>query len=159
MGCDIHLYVERRTDSGWEHVPDHSDDWRDTANWYSTRNYNLFAILADVRNGHGFAGIKTGDGFIPIDYPRGLPADVSTKVDAECVEWGIDGHSHSHLTIAEILAFDWDQSTTLATPVGGDVRRPYYRCASDDWWGTVMRAARLSKGSLDDVRFVFWFDN
>jgi len=145
MGCDIHLYVERRTDSGWEHVPDHSDDWRDDLNWYSRRNYYLFAILADVRN--------EGRGINPIDSPRGLPPDVTSGVDADCVEWGSDGHSHSYLTVAEVLAYDWDQITT------GDMQRPYWCSINDEWWGTVARAARLSKGSLDDVRFVFWFDN
>jgi hypothetical protein len=145
MGCDIHLYVERRTDSGWEHVPDHSDDWRDDLNWYSRRNYYLFAILADVRN--------EGRGIKPIDSPRGLPPDVTSGVMAECAGWGVDGHSHSHVTIAEVLAYDWDQITL------GDMQRPYWRCINDEWWGTVARAVRLSKGSLDDVRFVFWFDN
>jgi hypothetical protein len=206
MGCDIHLYVERRTDSGWEHVPDHSKEWGDPANWFNGRNYDLFSILADVRNGTGFAGVKTGDGFRPIDTPRGLPVDVSLVVRESAEEWGVDGHSHSHLTVAEILAYDWDQETVKTGlfkdndrerfPDGGraewvqdfadrykelpsnvgewcaDVFGPsanqykrvtwttaYHRCVSGDWWASVARAARLSKGALSDVRFVFWFDN
>lgn len=210
MGCDIHLYVERCTDSGWENIPNQSEEWADPANWYSGRNYHLFAILADVRNGHGFAGVKTGEGFIPIAPPRGLPDDVSASIRAKSDEWDIDGHSHSHLTVAEILAFDWDQETTLTGLFrddgedGDDPRwrnggraawvqdyankykelppnagsycggvsgpnadrykrvtwvTPYHRCVDSDWWATVARAARLSKGALDDVRFVFWFDN
>jgi hypothetical protein len=205
MGCDIHLHVERRTDVGWEQVPDpESDDWTHPTRWFHDRNYELFAILADVRNSEGDERLQ------PIVDPRGLPADVSDAVGTSSEEWGIDGHSHSYLTVAEILAFDWDQMATLSGLFrddgddGDDPRwinggraewvqnfagtyhelppnvgsycqgvwgpsadkykrvtwtQPYYRCASDDWWGTVTRAARLSKGSLDDVRLVFWFDN
>lgn len=66
MGCDIHLYVERKNPvSGqWEFVPAEGhapqDEWDKKNNrwdWYGGRNYDLFAILADVRNGYGFAGI------------------------------------------------------------------------------------------------------
>jgi hypothetical protein len=44
------------------------------------RNYNLFSILADVRNGVGFAGCKAGEGFEPISMPRGFPVDASPSV-------------------------------------------------------------------------------
>ncbi len=82
--------------------------------YYDGRNYNLFAILADVRNGRGFAGIKTGDGFNPIAPPRGLPDDVSPEVKAESDSWSCDGHSHSHFTLREILDYDWNQKTMLS---------------------------------------------
>lgn len=79
--------------------------------FYEGRNYNLFAILADVRNGRGFAGVKTGEGFRPIAAPRGLPADVSATVKARSDRWGGDGHSHSWFTVAELDAYDWRQET------------------------------------------------
>ena len=44
---------------------------------YGDRNYNLFAILANVRNGTAFAGCKTGEGFNPISNPKGVPSDAS----------------------------------------------------------------------------------
>ena len=47
----------------------------------------LFAILAGVRNGYGFAGCDTGDGFRPIAPPRGLPGDVSPEVAEEARRW------------------------------------------------------------------------
>ena len=80
--------------------------------FYDNRNYDVFAILADVRNGRGFAGVDTGDGFIPIDNPRGLPEDVSDEVMKESEHWGLDGHSHSWFTLRELLEYDWDQKTT-----------------------------------------------
>ena len=71
----------------------------------------MFAILADVCNGRGFAGCKTGDGFNIIDEPRGLPNDVSSEVKSQAESWDGDGHSHSWFTLAELESFDWDQTT------------------------------------------------
>jgi len=163
MGCDIHPHIEVRKDCRWVR-----HDWRkrhETGEFYDEartdpktnydtlfkdplyigRNYSLFSILANVRNGTGFAGCDTGDGFKPISMPRGLPSDVSSEVFEEDVtrlrseddengeltyeqqeKWvrrGIsrridertvsdpDHHSHSWLTVAEMLAYDWDQKT------------------------------------------------
>lgn len=120
MGCDIHLYVEKKQpDGSWQaHGAFERDD--DESGWmsqsegrlYSGRNYNLFAILADVRNGRGFAGIKTGEGFTPISDPRGIPDDASPEYKAIAEQWGGDGHSHSHHTLRQLLDFDWTQVTT-----------------------------------------------
>lgn len=62
------------------------------------RSYNTFAMLADVRNGRGFAGIKTSDGFPVIHEPRGLPADVGVSEDQVKIDraqlvaaWNYDG--------------------------------------------------------------------
>jgi hypothetical protein len=78
---------------------------------YVGRNYDLFAILANVRNGYGFAGAVTGEGLNPISEPRGVPDDASPEYTAEVERWGRDGHSHSWLTLAELHAYDWDQVT------------------------------------------------
>lgn len=59
MGCDIHLMVEvkdRKTNQWTEY------DVADGAIKFIGRNYNLFGILANVRNGFGFAQIDTGEG-------------------------------------------------------------------------------------------------
>ena len=77
---------------------------------YDGRNYSLFAILADVRNGHGFAGIQTGEGFNPIAMPRDIPKDCSPEV-AEYFEDGWT-HSDSYLYLKELINYDWNQSTT-----------------------------------------------
>lgn len=118
MGCDIHLYVEKRENGQWVSA----DKWEEEdgemhvnyyARFYTGRNYNLFAILADVRNGRGFAGIKTGEGFNPIADPRGVPDDASENYKATVEHWGCDGHSHSHFTVAELMAYDWTQVSRL----------------------------------------------
>lgn len=78
--------------------------------WYHNRNYDVFAILSGtVRNGRGFGGLKTGEGFIGItSAPRGVPADITDTVRNHNL-WA---HSESWLSLPEILAFDWSQSST-----------------------------------------------
>jgi hypothetical protein len=119
MGCDIHLYVERKIDGKWvtadKWTPDpyaeEGEESRlivdDDNCFYSDRNYDLFAILADVRNLR-----NAGTGFNPISTPKGLPADISPEVKGESDKWDCDGHSHSWLTLAEIKAYDWNQVIT-----------------------------------------------
>lgn len=118
MGCDIHLYAEKRVNGVWVTA----DEWREVPKWeeahmerinsfYGDRNYDLFAILADVRNGHGFAGVKTGEGFVPISDPRGIPEDCSPEYRREVESWGGDGHSHSWVTLEDIFRYDWTQTT------------------------------------------------
>lgn len=120
MGCDIHLYVEKKIDGQWQILGDfereENDDggtWISGGRFYSGRNYNLFAILADVRNGRGFAGCKTGEGFQPISEPRGVPDDASPEYKAIVDQWDVDGHSHSFHTLRQLLDYDWTQATGL----------------------------------------------
>lgn len=126
MGCDIHMHYELKTDTGWSpidwkepHRTGKYDDGSEKLDWgtyfkdplYVGRNYDLFAILANVRNGVGFAGIPTGTGFNPIAMPRGLPDDVSPAVKAESDKWGVDGHGHQWLTLAEAMDYNYEQQT------------------------------------------------
>lgn len=141
MGCDIHFYVEEKTDGSWGYSPPpprRCDDCDGTGKnvdktgnsrkewvgqlcyWckgsgksrrplYDGRNYDLFAMLADVRNGRGFAGCRTGEGFAPIAAPKGLPEDASPEVADWAEGRDVDGHSHSYLTLTELLAYDWER--------------------------------------------------
>lgn len=119
MGCDIHLYAEVKVDGKWasrenwcrEYDDQDADNVPYKDRLYTKRSYDTFAILADVRNGRGFAGIVTGEGFNPISAPRGLPPDVSPQVKAQSNSWDGDGHSHSWLTLNELLDYDWTQET------------------------------------------------
>jgi hypothetical protein len=147
MGCDIHLYVEvKQGDGTWKAA----DEWiTDEDGWlhvpygkkyYDERNYDLFAILADVRNGRGFAGIKTGEGFNPISLPKGLPEDVSPQVKKCSDNWGVDGHSHSWHTIADLLAYDWNQTTTLRGIVDANTYLEWKlsnRVFPESWCGAI----------------------
>lgn len=108
MGCDIHLFLERKNNNGkWYDANMYRRNAYKTMNpeettepdferfdFYNGRNYDLFAILADVRN-YGF--IK------PISKPRGLPVNASKEIKDELWEWGGDVHSVSYLTLKELL--------------------------------------------------------
>lgn len=137
MGCDIHICVEKRTDYGWE-VVEGKSQWSGemvVEGWlYSGRNYSLFAILANVRNGYGVAGVDTGDGFVPISMPRGLPDDVSRDVRARVGYWGPDGHSHSWLTLRELEEFDGEQTTKHRGVVNMEEYRYFQEHGKPDRW-------------------------
>src|SRR4030095_14523751 len=119
MECDIHLCVEVKKNGEWRRSlpPKPLDESLAkqaksgdayyvrcaAVTWYDDRNYNTFAMLANVRNGYGFAGCDTGDGFQPISKPRGLPKDLSAEVLAISKDAGdehdiwLGDHSHSWL--------------------------------------------------------------
>lgn len=93
MGCDIHGTFQRKTQRGWQDV--------DTEYEFN-RHYQLFAVLAGVRNGHGFASISTGDPVTPISEPRGIPDDFTGD---------LGDHSFSWLTDEEMLAYEFPRVT------------------------------------------------
>jgi len=110
MGCDIHVYLEKKTVinniSKWINIDywqlnpyydgiDKHEQQYEHVSVFRGRNYELFNILAGVRGG--------GDGMI--DSPRGLPEDVSEVTKKESEKWDSDGHSHSHFTLLELRAF------------------------------------------------------
>lgn len=155
MGTDIHFYVERREGNKWVSCDTwEADKWHDNEDgpapmtvpygkhFYDDRSYDTFAILADVRNGAGFAGVDTGDGFVPIAAPRGLPDDLSPELKAETERY-LD-HTPSWLLVSEIMAYDWTRVTTKRGWVNGP---EYYRWASyakgrgegpQSWSGGIM---------------------
>jgi hypothetical protein len=75
---------------------------------FVARDYCVFAILAGVRN----YSTEAGDAFVPVAPPRGLPGDVSPEVARLSEFWDGDGHSHSWLTLREVLAYDWSRTVT-----------------------------------------------
>ena len=117
MGTDIHGVFQKHDAGKWVDVPHNYDE---------QRHYQLFAVLAGVRNGRGFAGIRTGEPVTPISEPRGYPSDFELAEDddhpiktieimsprrqkwhAEDDPLGIwmGEHSHSWLTSTEMLAW------------------------------------------------------
>lgn len=159
MGCDIHVRVEVRTNGKWQPTEYNMDT--EPFGW---RSYSVFAWLAGVRN---YSHIT------PISEPRGLPGDMSDEVRdwfGYGDEWS-DFHSLSHLTLAELLAVNydhriedwrgrkqrpdgiWDGAATMDQPTLISLREflgsSYFEDASK---------LRLL-GDPDDVRIVFGFDN
>lgn len=154
MGCDIHAHAERRNpEGGWGRlaIPEPFDH----------RNYGVFGFLADVRN---YSEVP------PLAPRRGLPADASEAVKEDCESWSGDGHSHSWLSLGELLAFNYDATF--------EDRRVTRQVAVNAWDGgctaepgggrqTTFRAFlgpnffkeldRLKAAGAE--RVVFWFDN
>lgn len=75
MGTDIHGVFQAfdAETKKWQDIP---------SEYEQSRHYQLFAVLADVRNGYGFAGVQTGEPVKPIAKPRGLPPDFEMDDDS-----------------------------------------------------------------------------
>lgn len=109
MGCDIHaVFQAKRPDGYWDAIESEYDE---------RRHYLLFAWLADVRNGYGFAGVPTHEAVTPIASARGFPEkfwveseayepqyDFGPKPNGYSLSKWMGDHSHSWLTADEILA-------------------------------------------------------
>lgn len=128
MGTDIHMACEVRRNGKWGLMTDKvfRNTWYDPTSdfdWckeeltnipYDSRCYNLFAILADVRNGSGFAGVKIGEYFNPISEPKGYPDDLCEELQEDApyrndIPMLSYQHSASWLTLRELIEYDWEQ--------------------------------------------------
>ena len=154
MGTDIHIAVEARRNGAWENMTPFKNEDGYLSNYghpYDLgRNYDVFAILANVRNGTGFAGVKTGDGFNFITDERGIPDDATADVR----EWAEGGdHSHTFMTVAEIMAFDWTQKTNKAGVIGGLKQLAEWKLSGrpDSWSGGVSGPGIKVFEATDDV--------
>ena len=158
MGCDIHMCAEHRQKNGeWVRVlpPEHAYDpwlvengWDADAvqTWYANRNYALFGVLA---------GVRSYDDTDPISRVRGLPEDLSDEVSEIAFDDGagdlfwLGDHSHTWLTLDEILAYDWD--------------RPHAHTTLREWCSEFLTRTVPALQALDpdprNVRLVFGFDS
>lgn len=142
MGTDIHAVFEVRNPAGvWEAVGEPDE----------TRNYRLFAALAGVRNGVGFAGVDTGDAVAPVFPPRGLPDCASPEYLDRVADMGEDGHSHSWLTLAELLAYDWTQPVVTRGLVPLDVYANWCGFAEGLGWAPNDWSAGVSGPGIQHV--------
>lgn len=139
MGTDIWSVFQARKDGAWVNVESmYADD----------RHYYLFSHLAGVRNGTGFAGIKTGDPVTPISEPRGIPVDVVVDEDMRLngdEDMWLGDHSHSWLTADEILSHDWGSPArtaycSVADFKGWDGGKPDFSTCGDIWGGKIVKA-------------------
>lgn len=171
MGTDIHMVAQAMLPDGtWEDIPcppELQPEWiqrwcaeepdvarRYQYQWFDDRNYVVFGVLADVRNGRGFAGIDTGDRVIPIAPPRGLPEDFTLEgvpFDPDYPDEPLSGtghhrgvsmgdHSFSWLELLEIETYDWDQTIVKRGVVALDEYRRWRASGEDNpdgWAGDV----------------------
>lgn len=121
MGCDIHDWAEIRRGGRWEIVGDafanpYYEENEPASNWnrpmvphpFHQRSYRAFSVLAGVRDRAGIA---------PVVPPRGVPDDASAEYRREVKQWDRDGHSHSWVTLRELLLYDRHAETEDVTGV------------------------------------------
>lgn len=147
MGCDIHIVIQRQDEDGsWRELPYQTvynftgapvpvDGVPVAPSNFTTRNYDLFAILANVRNGVGFAGITTGEGWPSIAPGRGWPHDFSDQTPLPNPRWPDEGprdmgdHSFTYVMLDELEAWPW--SATYTTLYGVVAAAEYERCIAE----------------------------
>lgn len=142
MGCDIHLHIEVKVKDKWEHYACPSVD----------RWYRLFEKMAGVRGGVANA----------MSEPKGLPNDINklTAIDRE--RWGRDAHSCSWLSKEEIVKLEeWVSSIGKQTDECIDLEHTILKTYlfGSSFASFATRAEDFKDMGLEDVRFVFWFDN
>lgn len=152
MGCDIHSYAEKQDGGRWVGLDVEA---------FEDRDYGFFGWLANVRNYSAMT---------PIAADRGFPADASSEAAKHYEAWSGDAHSESWVSLAELLALDYDQ------PV--EDRRTTKQLGPNRWTGGATCDPREGKTQtlreflgpgffavlkrLQDAeagRVVFWFDN
>ena len=125
MGCDIHGHVETRS---------RNCSWRHSMDFDGSREYEMFAALANVRN----------NGSIKAFEPKGLPDDISYKTKEDYELWRYDAHSYSWVTPDEL-----EKAITEA-------RKSLNVYINEDYDALL---AYMRSFETEEVRFVFWFDN
>lgn len=202
MGCDIHVLTEALISVDDKKVWVNVDNWRFNPHYsannedgdpemdlipiYRNRNYDLFTLLAGVRD---YSGDTQS-----VSPPKGIPPDAAPQTLAEVERYGSDGHTHSWLTLAEIRAFHetgpTKNYTGLVTPEDSQnldngifpeswcqgssnkslVRREWTMPADDLKWIIAPMEQRLKdvfwvfsdeydKEIEKEIRIVFFFDN
>lgn len=149
-------------------------------------DYDLYAILANVRN---YSGAEY------ISNPKGVPDDCNKYIKKDIEEWGVDGHSHSYLTLRELV--EWQSKHTKVAQKGlispkeakkldeeGVLPSMWCQGTSDKTWvwrkwyrekkpldpiinemknrladfGWLFTEEQINE-NMDKIRIVFWFDN
>lgn len=112
MGCDIHIFSEIKRHIRDEEKWINMDYWQynpyydtedpdgeremDVKSLYSGGDYDLFSVLANVRNYSNNSFITEG---------RGLPDDICLKTKKEADRFLGDGHSHGYFTLKEMVDY------------------------------------------------------
>lgn len=119
MYCDIYMYAEIMKDNQWYKVKNYFlnnkfkpqeenyiNEFGDKINYYrcdhpyQDKNYNLFSILANIRN-------DNLDQFDYISVPRGIPVNISPALN-KIIQMKEDNiHSISYIYLNELIKFNW----------------------------------------------------
>jgi hypothetical protein len=109
------------------------------------------------------AGVRNSGDILPVHKPKGLPNDISEVTEFDADKWDVDGHSHSWLSAVELTILDdrwyvmhkdkdrWKENL--------DLEAHYFGYLFGNSWGGFAKYPNDNPKGLEDVRFVFWFDN
>lgn len=130
MGSDIHIHIEIKIAGQWEHYGAPSVD----------RHYSAFSKMAGVRGSEDDA----------IALPKGMPDNPTLITEMAFKSLGGDGHSHSWLNSDEIEELNnWFDRVQIR----------YH--SMESWLCTYLNSNGFTHTPewVEDVRFVFWFNN
>lgn len=137
MGCDIHLHTEVKIDGQWHH--------------YNTpevpRSYALFSLMAGVRGEHD-----------PVTRRKGFPDDASAVTKLDQKHWDCDAHSYSWLSSEEILQLS-ERMKELWPKYNPLTESDYFGFFFENDYSGFHKYPEDRYEGVEDVRFVFWFDN
>ncbi len=129
MGCDIHPVVQVRVSGQWQDVSLGSDRSERSEHPVATQDYEVFSVLADVRNQWDIVPIGSCRG-VPYDFQvvegfhpcldhsgkvleertgsSGVSWSLSDAMDAcqDCIWMG--EHSYTWVSLQELLDYNWD---------------------------------------------------
>ena len=154
MGTDVRMSCEVRKNGKWERVRTKSfiNFGKKSSTPYCYRNYELFAILAGVRNDYIHH-------FESIDEFRGLPEDVTSSTKRRLFHIGC-GYGDSYYTLTELIDFNWGQVFSYYNADNELVYTTYANIVGEFYSVTmpIMKTLVPSGGTTDDVRIIFNFD-
>jgi len=142
MSTDIFPQVQRRAQGSWNNVtlPEPADKV------LNERNYEVFSVLADVRNHYGVP---------PICPPKGPPPErVGSSPAPDDVF-----HSETWLTLAELQAYDWTGGPIWNGLVKPFRAEPYPLHEVTARFRETILPALAALGDPDDVRVQMIFDS
>lgn len=181
MGCDIHAVLEAKLpyDIDSEEKPETFLHWHNIGDPGIGRNYEVFAVLGNVRNEEGIPFI--GEGRFGDDDD----VDSSDEFRSYLRQWKGDAHSASWVTLKEMKDFNADQTVyshrqicgrdengniTSTCGRGGTVAYPevgetnIFGPWGHAYWDTII--ARIEKiatawgiSDPERIRLAFFFDN
>jgi hypothetical protein len=176
MGCDIHTYMEYKVgNEKWKAIDRHVKTVNHECGGCSAckankpehckepyfhynelicyRDYEVFARLAGVRGESKRS-------------PRGMPKLVSDTIREACNEYGLDGHSHSYLSLSEfkkeiyyLASKHTQQPPNKVNRWKGDPYIDIVKLGEDIQAEKTAESFLLGDKKPCKVRVVFWFDN
>lgn len=134
MGCDIHVHGEVKINGVWHH-------WSHPR---ISRSYSLFGKMAGVRDCSQE----------PIAQPRGIPDDATDTTKFDYAHWGVDAHTPSCLSGAEVdTLVKWYNKN-----IADSFEHSELGYIFGNGWDVKNNPGDYPAG-VEDARLIFWFDN